>query len=374
MSSVRPLRPHRDAPLLAAVVLFFTLCACGLPHAEAPPQLSQQEGSRVALDPSLVAGQLVYLAGQLSEDDLAARRAAAPNVEILAGLDRETAVEYAPRAHAADAHLISEAFLDAAPQLAWVQAWSAGVERYLAVPGLAEREGLVFTNAQGVHGPVIAEHVFALLLHLTRGLGPYGAAQAQGTWDRGAAQAPTSLSGRTLLVAGMGGIGSQVARRAHAFDMRVLGTVRSPRPAPSFVDELGTADDLERFLAETDVLVVCLPLTDETAGLFDARRLALLKPGAYLVNIARGGIVETEALLQALESGHLAGAGLDVTDPEPLPDGHALWARDDVVITPHAAGRAELTVERRDALLLENLRRFANGEALLNVVDRKAGY
>ncbi len=357
--------------LLALTVLTFPAAAQTAPDA-AP--LGDTRGSVVAVDPASVDGPLVYLAGGVDDDELAAWRAVAPDVEFVTGLDRESALAHAPRAHGADAHLVTEAFLEAAPNLAWVQSWSAGVERYLAVPGLVEREGLVLTNAQGVHGPVIAEHVFALLGHLTRRLGPLGDAQDRGTWDRGAASGSTSLAGRTMLVAGLGGIGTEVARRADAFDMRVLGTVRTPRQPPPFVDELGTSDDLDRLLAETDVLVICLPLTDETDGLFDARRLGLLREGASVVNIGRGPILDTDALLAALESGQLAGAGLDVTDPEPLPDGHPLWARDDVVITPHCAARAELTGDRRAALVEENLRRFGAGEPLLNVVDRAAGY
>ena len=372
-------------PLLLALAALITACAGpgagpagdGSHAARAPDAapLGSTRGATVAIDPATVDGPLVYLAGNLDAEELAHLALVAPDVEIRAGLDRESALAHAADAHGADAHLLTEEFLAAAPQLVWVQSWSAGVDRYMAIPGLVEREGLVFTNAQGVHGPVIAEHVFALLLHLTRGLGPYGDAQRRGEWDRGAAPDPTSLASRTLLVAGMGGIGTEVARRADAFDMRVLATVRRSRDeAPAFVDELGTGADLDRFLVEADVVAVCLPLTDETRGLFDAERLALLPEGAYLINIGRGPIVDTDALLAALESGRLAGAGLDVTDPEPLPTGHPLWSRDDVVITPHVAARAVLTGARRDALISENMRRFGAGEPLLNVVDRTAGY
>jgi phosphoglycerate dehydrogenase-like enzyme len=339
-----------------------------------PAPLGVARGATVALDPTTVDGPLVYLAGRLDASELARLREVASGVEIVAGLDRTTALEHAARAHGADAHLLTPEFLAAADRLAWVQSWSAGVERYLALPGFAEREGLVFTNAKGVHGPVIAEHVFALLLHLTRRLDALGDAHDAGRWERGASAGATSLSGRTLLVAGLGGIGTEVARRGHAFGMTVLGTVRTLREPPPFVDELGTGADLDALLARADVLVVCLPLTDETRGLFDAERLARLRPGAFVVNIARGAILDTDALLAALDSGHLAGAGLDVTDPEPLPAGHPLWGRDDVLVTPHVAGRAGLTGARRAALIAENLRRFGAGEPLLNVVDRAAGY
>jgi len=374
--------PPRLIVLFVGLLTCLTACAAPDRSADQPVDPSgpsrtldvgNERGALVVIDPATVDGPLIYLTSNDDEDELVALRAAAPGVEIVPGLDQTSALALAERAHGADAHLLTEEFLAAAPRLVWAQSWSAGVERYLAIPGLADREGLVLTNAKGVHGPVIAEHVFALLLHLSRGLGPYGQAYERGAWERGAGDS-TSLAGRTLLVAGMGGIGTEVARRAHAFDMEVLATVRTPRDAPPFVDQLGTADDLDAFLARTDVLVICLPLTDETRGLFDARRLGLLKPGAFVVNIARGGILDTDALLAALDSGHLAGAGLDVTDPEPLPAGHRLWGREDVLVTPHMAGRATLTGERRAVLQVENMRRFARGEPLLNVVDRQAGY
>ncbi len=156
--------------------------------------------------------------------------------------------------------------------------------------------------------------------------------------------------------------------------MEVLATRRSRKVPPAYVDRQGTADDLEAMLPLADVVVLCVPLTQETAGMIDAHSLGLMKPGAYLVNIARGGVVDTDALVAALESGRLAGACLDVTDPEPLPPGHPLWGMPNVVITPHVASRAALTSERRAALLEANLRRFGAGEPLLNVVDKSAGY
>jgi phosphoglycerate dehydrogenase-like enzyme len=177
-----------------------------------------------------------------------------------------------------------------------------------------------------------------------------------------------------MFVVGLGGIGREVAQRAKGFGMRVLATRRSAVPPPPYVDQQGTADDLHRFLAEADVVVLCVPLTDETTGMISAEELALMKPGSYLVNVARGRVVVTEALVDALERGHLAGACLDVTDPEPLPAGHPLWTMPNVVITPHVSSRSALTGDRWEALYIENLRRFGAGEPLLNVVDKTAGY
>ena len=153
-----------------------------------------------------------------------------------------------------------------------------------------------------------------------------------------------------------------------------IASRRSDTPPPDYVDEQGTPDRLLDMLAEADVVAICLPLTDETAGLFDAEAFDAMKPGAYLINIARGGIVDTDAMLAALRSGRLAGACLDVTDPEPLPEDHPLWTEPNVVITPHVASFAALTSARRWALTRENIRRFGAGEPLLNTVDKQAGY
>ena len=352
------------------------LAACAAPHdsAPTPDPVGSERGSRVALEVTPETGPLRYLTTQVDEAQRTELADLAPNVELIAGLSAEERLERAAEFHGADAHLLTPEFLRAATQLRWAQSWSAGVDRYMQLGELLQRDEVVLTNMKGVHGPVIAEHVMAMLLSMCRALPDFARAQARGEWDRGAGSGQRALAGSTLLVVGMGGIGTEVARRAHAFDMEVLATVRTARTAPEFVSELGTSADLDRLLPRADVVVICLPLTEETRGLFDAARLARLRQGAILINIARGPIVDTEALLAALQSGHLGGACLDVTDPEPLPAGHPLWSRSDVLITPHTAGAAALTGTRRDALFRENLRRFGAGEPLLNVVDKQLGY
>jgi phosphoglycerate dehydrogenase-like enzyme len=335
-----------------------------------PPELSAAGGPSSASQP----GELVYLTSELSLDEVEELGSLAPNVRFVTGLDREQALARAPEFHAADAHLLTEEFLAAATNLRWAQSWSAGVDRYLVLDGLMTNEAIAFTNMKGAHGPVIAEHVFAMVLSLARELAPFRDAQREGRWDRRAGRGQFALAGSTLVVVGLGGIGTEIARRGYGFDMEVLATVRTQRPAPDFVAELGTTADLDGYLERADVVAIALPLTDETRGMFDAGRIAKIKPGAILVNIARGPIVDTEALVAALEAGHLGGACLDVTDPEPLPQGSPLWTREDVVITPHVAAAAELTGERRWALFVENVRRFSRGEQLLNLVDKEAGY
>ena len=318
--------------------------------------------------------ELVYGTSVIDETQAKALSDAHPNVRFVTGLTRETALERAAELDGLDAHLLTDEVLTKATNLRWVQSWSAGVDRYLGLKGLMGNDQIAFTNMKGAHGPVISEHVFAMLLHLRRDLGAYLAAQKESRWDRRAGSGQKALAGSTLVVAGMGGIGREIAKRGKAFDMKVLATVRTKREAPEYVDEIGVAKDLDRFLGQADVVAIALPLTDETLGLFDADRIAKIKPGAVLINIARGKIVDTDALVAALRSGHLAGACLDVTDPEPLPTESPLWTMENVVITPHVAGRAELTTERRMAIFRENVARFAKGEPLRNLVDKKAGY
>jgi phosphoglycerate dehydrogenase-like enzyme len=359
---------HR--PAAAALLALSLALACS-----APPSATAAQEGRVAIGTDGGRRPLVFLAGSLDEAQRAELARTAPNLTVHAGLSSEEALALAPAAHGIDGRFCSSEVLQAAPQLVWVQAGSAGVERYLGVPELVERDEVVLTNMRGAASSAIADHAFAMLLTLTRRLEPRLAAARQGRWERALeGPDPVALEGRTMLVLGLGAIGSEIARRADGFGMRVWATRRSDRPAPDYVDRVERPERTLELLAEADVVAVCLPLTDETESLLDARAFAAMKPGAYLVNVARGRIVDHDALLEALESGRLAGACLDVTEPEPLPADHPLWRREDVVITPHVAGRAALSSERWSAFYLENLRRFAAGEPLLNVVDKAAGY
>ena len=320
--------------------------------------------------------QLTYLAGRsIADEDLAGLRAAAPDLRVIAGLSREEALEIADEVDGIDGRYCTPEFLRAAVKLQWVQSTSAGVERYIAVAELRDNDGIVLTNMRAVHGPTIADHAFAMLLALTRDLPYYLDPAHRGTWNRrGSGGQPIALQNRTLLVVGLGGIGTEVARRGKGFGMRVTAIRRSDTPPPPFVDRQAKPDELMELLAEADVVALCVPLTKQTEGMIGADELAAIKKDAYLVNVGRGKVVDTDALVQALESGHLAGACLDVTDPEPLPSDHALWSMPNVVITPHMSSRSELTRERWNAVYLENLGRFGAGRPLLNVVDKSAGY
>jgi phosphoglycerate dehydrogenase-like enzyme/glyoxylase-like metal-dependent hydrolase (beta-lactamase superfamily II) len=299
----------------------------------------------------------------------------APGVEIIPFTSSEEALEHVADADAIIGSATTE-LLAAGQKLRWVQVGSAGVERYLAIPQLGSGEVLL-TNGQKLSSPEIAEHVMALARALSRGLDHALAAQAKGAWERREITSSAQLGrlrGKTMLVVGLGGIGTEVARLASAAGMRVTGIRSSRRSGPPFVDRVGLTEDLADFAADADVVVNCLPMTPDTADIFDAALFEAMKDTATFVNVGRGGTVDTDALVAALSEGKIAGAGLDVTDPEPLPADHPLWKAPNVIITPHYAAWSDIGRERRWLLYRENLRRFVAGEPLLSVVDPGRGY
>jgi len=306
----------------------------------------------------------------LSQDDL---QALLPGIEVVVSRSR---AETLANAKDADAIIGScdRAVIDAAEDAIWVQVFSAGVDRCVGADRIANGSA-VLTNMQKMSSPVIGEHVIALALSLARGIPRFAKEMPRGDWHRGSdiSRDMMSVAGKTMLVIGLGGIGTEAARRAAALDMRVIGTRRSSRAGPDFVDYVGLSDELLALAAEADFIVNALPLTPETTGLLDAKFFNAAKRGAYLINVGRGPTVVTDDLVAALERGQLAGAGLDVTDPEPLPANHVLWQMDNVIITPHVAS-SDSNRARHMILFKENLRRFAAGDALLNVVDPELGY
>lgn len=267
---------------------------------------------------------------------------------------------------------VPAAMLHGSPALEWLQTNSAGVEAYIR-PGVLAGDTLL-TNATGAYGLAIAEHMLGMLLELFKKLELYRDAQKSGAWQsQGAVKA---VYGSTVLVLGMGDIGGEFAARCKALGAKVIGVRRSPRPCPEYADEVHLLEDLDSLLPHADVVAVTLPGTDATRGLMSRERLAKMKEGAVLLNVGRGFIVDTEALCDALERGHLSGAGVDVTDPEPLPPTHRLWNIPTAVVTPHISGFYHLreTHERIVGIFLENLRHFQAGEPLRNLVDFATGY
>jgi phosphoglycerate dehydrogenase-like enzyme len=298
---------------------------------------------------------------------------AAPGVEIIVARPGEEAQQAAK----ADAviGLCSPELLAAGKSIKWIQLFTAGVERCVSIPAIAERDILV-TNMQRIGGPVIAEHVMAMALAFVRGIDGYLELQEHSEWRRGPApgRRMSVVAGKTLLVVGLGGIGTEVAKRAHALGMKVTATRNSSRTGPDFVSYVGLPDEMPKLASEADFVVNAAPLTPQTTGIFDAAFFAKMKPTAYFINIARGRSVVTSALVDALNSGKIAGAGLDVTDPEPLPPDHPLWKAPNVIITPHVANESDLGTESQLSVVRENLRRYVGGERMLSVVDVKKGY
>ena len=182
------------------------------------------------------------------------------------------------------------------------------------------------------------------------------------------------LRHKTMLIIGLGGIGSQVAQRAAAFGMRVLGVDPKDIPLSRDVEEVVVPDQLHRVLPEADVVVSCVPHTPASEGMLGPAEFAAMKEGVYVVNVSRGKVIQTGALLAALRSGKVRAAGLDVTDPEPLPAGHPLWKMDNVIITPHVATRSDRSGERLANLIRDNIERFVTGRPLRHVVDKASGY
>lgn len=265
--------------------------------------------------------------------------------------------------------------IDNARQLRWILSMSAGVERCIAVDSVHERK-LLLTNQRATDAAAISEHAIALALAMGRGLDTFVLNQQQSRWspgDAGTTQMQT-LSGKTMLVVGLGGIGTEVASRAHALGMKVIATRASGRTGPDYVSYVGLPDELLKLAATADVIVNSAPLTKETTGIFDAKFFATLKPTAYFINVARGGSVVTADLLKALTEKRLAGAGLDVVDPEPLPADHPLWKAPNVIITPHISTRTDVPRTERWILATENLRRYVAGEKMLSVVNLEREY
>jgi phosphoglycerate dehydrogenase-like enzyme len=257
-----------------------------------------------------------------------------------------------------------------APKLAWIHSFSAGVDR-VATPAVRSR-GLTVTNARGVFSRPIAEYVVMMCLAIARRLPQLLELQRERTWQplRG-----RELGGLTVGIVGYGSIGSEVARLLAPFDTRVIATRRRPeRGADEPNVELLGLDQLDELLRASDVVVVAAPLTEQTAGMIGAEQLQQMPEGAWLINIARGRLIDELALRRALESGWIAGAVLDVFNDEPLPPDSPLYGTPNLIITPHTSWSSDRVVERSIALFIENLRRFAAGEPLENVVDLEAGY
>jgi len=260
-----------------------------------------------------------------------------------------------------------------ATNLRWLQDSRHGVNTCM-VPEIQDKQ-FILTNTQHSSGPPMADHVIALTTMLTRGLHNFHRIQMQGVWKERPIEFPMlELGDKTMLVVGLGGIGTEVAERAHGLGMTVLGVRNSSRDGPEFVKYVGLSHELYDLAGKADVVVNTLPLTNKTRGIYDRKFFDSIKRGAYFISVGRGESTVTSDLIAALNDGRLTAAGLDVTDPEPLPAGHELWSLPNVVITPHVAATTDQGRWRRWIIIRENIRRYINGDKMLNVVDVARGY
>lgn len=265
--------------------------------------------------------------------------------------------------------LIEEDDFKRATSLKWVHQPGIGVERHM-YPAFKQSD-VVLTNAKGLAATQIPEHAFALLFALTRRVLDQHDFMKRKHWER----IPCfEMAGKTMGIVGLGSIGTGLAVRAHAFGMRILAVDPEPIEKPDFVERLEKPEWIGEMMAQSDVVVSCCPITPESHRVVSADAIGRLKPTAYFVNISRGKVVDEEALIYALQSGRIAGAGLDVTYDEPLPEDSPLWDMPNVILTSHSAGASDVGMERSAELFLDNLDRHLKGEELRNVVDKQKGY
>jgi phosphoglycerate dehydrogenase-like enzyme len=263
----------------------------------------------------------------------------------------------------------------AGKKLKWVGSMSAGVERVLHLSGgtdLRDSE-IILTNNQIVQGPEIADHALGMLLTLTRDIDRFLEAQRDERWQP-RPYSGIELNGRTAVIVGVGGIGTQIAFRAWAHGMTIIGVDPEDIPFMPIIQKVVKPDQLNDVLPLADVVFMAAPHTPQSHKTIGSQQFGLMRRGAYFIAVSRGATYDLDALVDAMESGHLAGAGVDVTDPEPLPQGHPLWKRENVIITPHIAGRSDKDQARMIGTIQQNVQRFVEGKPLINVVDKRKGY
>ncbi len=301
---------------------------------------------------------------------------AVPDLELWCPETRGEAEAHLPEADVVLGFAVRPANFSSARQLRWVHSTAASVTGVL-FPALVESD-VVVTNSRGLHADAMAEHALAMMLAFTRKLHLSRDAQRARVWAQEAlwVESPGigSLTGSTLGLVGLGKVGSAIASRARALGMRVVAVRRNPAASPEPAHEQWPTSRLDDLLAESDWVVLVAPHTPETERLLGPAELARMKPGARLVNLGRGALVDEPALVEALRSGRLAGAALDVFAEEPLPLTSPLWDLPEVILTPHTSGMGPRYWERAMEQFVANLRRFVAGEPLMNAVDKRAGY
>ena len=298
-----------------------------------------------------------------------------PQVEFLTAMSVEEQLREAEDADAICGWPDSPEVVEAARQLRWIHCPGTGIDKIMAeLPALADSD-VVLTNARGPHANPMADHVLWMMLSLSHRGRQMAEDQRLGTWDTDKySHAFVELSGSTMGILALGDIGSAIARRAYGFDIDVYAVDINPVTPPPQVKEIWGMERLDELMQMSDWFVVTAPLTEESRGLIDRRRIGLLKPTSHLIVISRGGIVDEDALADALQNGRLAGAGIDATAIEPLPTESPLWGLDNVVLSPHASALTPQMYEGRRQIFRENMRRFLSNEPFLYVCDKRAGF
>jgi len=290
-----------------------------------------------------------------------------PNLDLLATNDRDMALRHADAADALIGHhfQFDEGLLRRAERLRWIQSLTAGTDGILKLSSL--RAGVIVTSTRGMHGPQMSELVFLQMLALLRDFPRMQRNQAAHVWER---WPQALLSGKTIVIVGIGSIAEVLAPRCKAFGMTVYGVSGSSR-RPAGFDGIFGRDELARAASLADFLVLIVPHTPKTEKLIDASVLQAMKPSAYLINVARGGVLDEDALLAALHARRIAGAALDVFRESPLPADHPLWREQKVIITPHIGGMSDIYLDQAYPIVRDNLRMFLAGDtgAMKNTVS-----
>ena len=304
----------------------------------------------------------------LSEDHIQQIRDVSDKIEVEKATDEESVLDAVRDTEVIFGRFNKEMFL-ASEKLRWVQVPSAGVDRYL-YPEFLDSQ-VILTSSSGVHRMPISEMIFAMMLALAKRLHQFMRFQMEAKWNW---LAPDEVAGKTIGILGLGNIGMETAWKAKCFGMKVLALKKKQIRRPSYVDEILGPEDLGRLLRESDYVAVTVPLTSETYHMISEEELRLMKPSAYVINIARGAVIDNKALIRALKEGWIAGAGLDVFEEEPLSEDSEFWRLENVVITPHVAGATPHYSDRAVKIFCGNLKRYLEGKPLVNAVDKIAGY
>ena len=331
---------------------------------------------------------LAFKEGDIGAQHQAKIRQLAPNFDLVQTTDEAKIAAMIEEIEIAVGQFPPQ-LLAKAKNLRWFQQWSAGADWLLDHPEVQTMD-FVLTSASGVHAIPISEHIFAFLLAFARNLPQAWHAQQERVWMKEQNQERrktakediatysrrdmVELAGKTMLLIGIGEIGERTAQIARALEMGIIGVRNNPDHDTPGVSQMVGPDELVSVLPKADVIISTVPLTAETHHMLNQAAFDAMKQGAYLINIGRGGTVDQEALVDALRSGKLAGAGLDVFEEEPLPADSPLWAMDNVLLTPHASGATPQYNERAFAIFLDNLQRYQAGAELRNVVDKSKGY